>query len=320
MELSEDEPLCSSDAECHCPKKSHKNDATNPFSNSTLLGSGRPGNFHGVINVPNDIYHTIYKPSSNAHYFTNSIRQNSQGLGNVAEHNQSPKPRNFGEKTHTTHVSGNQTSSTLSTTEPSENLGNNPLELLLLSLEARLEIAPGQDLFVHELARDLIQVMLHQFFISPEVESYTKGTDSGSVVIGKSLFAMTMFFKKKLSEKPKEWKQKFLPYTFGNKDNEARLLVATEVCQILKQERNVFKHKIMKNILVREGNPEQPITRLIELAKMIFEWVAPKGKSYSNKEIKEKFQDHFHNHEARWPEVDDQLEKLKNHTSRFRHA
>ncbi|KAI8448319.1 hypothetical protein BY996DRAFT_8690795 [Phakopsora pachyrhizi] len=317
MELSEDEPLCSSDAECHRPKKSHKNDASNPFSNSTLLGSGRSGNFHGVINAPNDIHHTIYKPSSNAHYFTNSIRQNSQGLGNVAEHMQSPKPRIFCEKTHTTHVSGNQTSSTLSTTEPSENLGDNPLERLLVSLEASLEIAPGQDSFVHEIARDLIRVMLHQFFISPEVESYTKGTDSGSVVIGKSLFAMTM---KKLSEKPKEWKQKFLPYTFGNEDNEARLLVATEVRQILKQERNVFKHKIMKNILVCEGNPEQPIPRLIELAKMIFEWAAPKGTSYSNKEIKEKFQDHFHNHEAPWPEVDDQLEKLKKHTSRFRHA
>ncbi|KAI8444942.1 hypothetical protein BY996DRAFT_6424967 [Phakopsora pachyrhizi] len=214
-------------------------------------------------------------------------RQNPQGLGNVAEHIQSPKPRNFGEKTHTTHVSGNQTSSTLSTTEPSENLGNNPLEILLLSLEARLEIGPGQEFFVHELGR---------FFISPEVESYTKGTDSGSVVNSKSLFAMTMFFKKKLSEKPKEWKQKFLPYTFGNKDNEARLLVATE----------------------------------------LFEWAAPKATSYSNKEIKDKFQDvnvqqrfallcgatyqHFHNHEAPWPEVNEQLEKLKKHTSRFRHA
>ncbi|KAI8446932.1 hypothetical protein BY996DRAFT_6421783 [Phakopsora pachyrhizi] len=323
MELSEDKPLSSSDAECHCPKKSHKNDASNPFSNSTLLGSGRSGNFHGVINAPNNIHHTVYKPSSSAHYFTNSIRQNSQGLGNVAEHMQSPKPRIFCEKTHTTHVSGNQTSSTLSTTEPSENLGDNPLELLLVSLEARLEIAPGQDLFVHKIARLTTSDTRHAaiFFISPEVESYTKGTDSGSVVIGKSLFAMTMF----------------LPYTFGNKDNEARLLVATEVRQILKQERNVFKHKIMKNILLREGNPEQPIPRLIELAKMIFEWAAPKGTSYSNKEIKEKFQDvsvrqrfallrvcatyqHFHNHEAPWPEVDDQLEKLKKYTSRFRHA
>ncbi|KAI8448710.1 hypothetical protein BY996DRAFT_6419411 [Phakopsora pachyrhizi] len=279
MELYEDEPLYSSNAECNHLKKSHKNDAINHLSHSTMLGSRHSGDFNGVINAPNDIHHTIYKPSCNAHYFTNSIRHNSHGQGNVAEHIQSPKPRYFGENTHTKHVSGNQTSSTLSATEPSENLGNNPLELLLLSLEARLEIAPVQDFFIQELAR---------FFISPEIESYTKGTDSGSVVIGKSLFAMTI---KTLSEKPKEWKQKFLPFTFGDKDNEAWLLVATEVFQILKQERNVFKHKIMKNILVRKGNLEQPIPRLIELAKMIFEWAAPKGTSYTNKEIKEKFQD-----------------------------
>ncbi|KAI8454187.1 hypothetical protein BY996DRAFT_8686888 [Phakopsora pachyrhizi] len=210
MELSEDEPLYSSNAECNCPNKSHKNDAINHFSNSTLLGSGSFVNFNGAINAPNDINNTIYKPR------------------NVAEHIQSPKPRYFGEKTHTKHVSGNQTSSTLSTTEPSENLGNNPLELLLLSFEACLEIDSGQDLFIQELAR------------------------------------------KKLSEKFKEWKQKFLPYTFGDKDNEAQLLVATE------------------NLLVGKGNPEQPIPRLIELAKM---WAAPKGTSYSNKEIKETIQD-----------------------------
>ncbi|KAI8458383.1 hypothetical protein BY996DRAFT_6410950 [Phakopsora pachyrhizi] len=53
-------------------------------------------------------------------------------------------------------------------------------------------------------------------FISPEVESYTKGTDSGSIVIGKSLFSMTM---KKLNNKPNEWKKKYLPIPFGDEDN-----------------------------------------------------------------------------------------------------
>ncbi|KAI8457758.1 hypothetical protein BY996DRAFT_6411407 [Phakopsora pachyrhizi] len=130
--------------------------------------------------------------------------------------------------------------------------------------------------------------MLHQFFISPDVESYTKGTDSGCIVIGKSLFAMTM---KKLNEKPNEWKKKYLPVSFGKEDNEARLIVATEVRRILKQERNLFKKKIMKNIIVRDGNPEQQIPRLIELAKLLFEWAASKRTSYSNKEIKEKFKD-----------------------------
>ncbi|KAI8460204.1 hypothetical protein BY996DRAFT_6409552 [Phakopsora pachyrhizi] len=225
-----------------------------------------------IANFTNFDFHrlSLHLSKANAHYSTNSIRQNSHGLGNVAEHIQSPKLRYFGEKPHTKHVSGNQTSTTLSTTEPSENLGDNPLELLLLSLEKRLEIAPGQYLFVQELARlttsdtqhaAIVYMLCHmshkldllgeslmnvqhinnteldikgslgtyggqnflwtkppKFFISPEIESYTKVTDSGSVVIGKSLFTMTM---------------------------------------------------IMKNILVRKGNPEQPIPRLIELAKMV---------------------------------------------------
>ncbi|KAI8450540.1 hypothetical protein BY996DRAFT_8689055 [Phakopsora pachyrhizi] len=197
-------------------------------------------------------------------------------------------------------------SSIFSTTEYSENLGNNPLELLLLTLEARLEISPDQESFIQELAKDLIRVMLHQFFISAEVESYTKGSDSGSIVIGKSLFSMTM---KKLNNKPNEWKKIYLPIPFGDEDNEARLIVATEVRCILKQERNLFKKKIMKNIIVREGNPEQPILRLIELAKLLFEWAAPKGTSYSNKEIKEKFKD-----------IDEQLENLKKHSTTFRNG
>ncbi|KAI8459669.1 hypothetical protein BY996DRAFT_6409996 [Phakopsora pachyrhizi] len=84
---------------------------------------------------------------------------------------------------------------------------------------------------------------------------------------------MTM---KNLNEKPNEWENKYLPIAFSDEDNKARLIVATE---------------IMKNIIVHDGNPEQQIPRLIELAKMLFEWAAPKGTSYSNKEIKEKFKD-----------------------------
>ncbi|KAI8443083.1 hypothetical protein BY996DRAFT_6428226 [Phakopsora pachyrhizi] len=250
-------------------------------------------------------------------------------------------------------------SSTFSTTENSENLGDNPLDLLLQTLEAQLDITSKQESFIQELSKlgfifslleilnssaerhaavvyllfhnshkmdlvgeslkklqgfsisggdisqldktfgsqtffwtkppkDLIRVLLHQFFISHEVESYTKGTDLGSIVIGKSLFSLTM---KNLNEKPNEWKKKYLPIAFSDEDKEARLIVATKVRRILKQERNLFKKKIMKNIIVRDGNPEQQIPRLIELAKMLFEWAAPKGTSYSNKEIKEKFKD-----------------------------
>ncbi|CAH7666097.1 hypothetical protein PPACK8108_LOCUS418 [Phakopsora pachyrhizi] len=125
--------------------------------------------------------------------------------------------------------------------------------------------------------KDFICIMLHQLLISTDVESYTKGTDSESWVIDKSLFSLAM---------------------------------------------------ILKNILVQDGNPEQQIPRLIELVKMLLEWAAPKGTSYSNKEIKEKFRDkniqrrfallrvcaayqYFCNHEAPWSKIDDELEKLK---------
>ncbi|CAH7685431.1 hypothetical protein PPACK8108_LOCUS19949 [Phakopsora pachyrhizi] len=173
--------------------------------------------------------------------------------------------------------------------------------------------------------KDYIRIMLHQLFISPNVESYTKGTDSDSRVIGNSLFSLAM---NNLQNRPKEWKNKYLPISFCKEENEAHSIVSTEVQRILKQERNVFKKKILKNILLQDKNPEQPIPRLIELTKFLLEWAAPKGTSYSNKEVKDKFKNikiqrrfallrvcaanqHFCNHEAPWPKIDEQLEILK---------
>ncbi|KAI8444526.1 hypothetical protein BY996DRAFT_6425731 [Phakopsora pachyrhizi] len=180
--------------------------------------------------------------------------------------------------------------------------------------------------------KDFIRIMLHQLFISTEVESYTKGTDSESRVIEKSLFSLAM---NNLQNRPKEWKIKYLPNSFCKEENESHSIVSTEVRRILKQERNVFKNKILKNILVQDKNPEQPIPRLIELTKFLLEWAAPKGTSYSNKEVKDRFKDiriqrrfallrvcatyqHFFSHEAPWPKVDEQLEKLKKKTSDYR--
>ncbi|CAH7683069.1 hypothetical protein PPACK8108_LOCUS16347 [Phakopsora pachyrhizi] len=94
--------------------------------------------------------------------------------------------------------------------------------------------------------QDFIRIMLHQLLISTDVESYTKGTDSESRVIGKSLFSLAM---NNLQNKPKEWKLKYLPKSFCTEENEAHSI-------------------ILKNIIVQEGNPEQQIPRLIELAKL----------------------------------------------------
>ncbi|KAI8458283.1 hypothetical protein BY996DRAFT_6411009 [Phakopsora pachyrhizi] len=101
--------------------------------------------------------------------------------------------------------------------------------------------------------KDFIRIMLHQLFISTKVESYTKGTDSESWVIGKSLFSLAM---NNLQNRPKEWKIKYLPISFCKTENEAHSIVSTEVRRILKQERNVFKNKILKNVLVQDKNPE----------------------------------------------------------------
>ncbi|CAH7686125.1 hypothetical protein PPACK8108_LOCUS20734 [Phakopsora pachyrhizi] len=115
--------------------------------------------------------------------------------------------------------------------------------------------------------KDYICIMLHQLFISPNVESYTKGTDSDSRIIGNSLFSLAM---NNLQNRPKEWKNKYLPISFCKEENEAHSI-------------------ILKNILLQDKNPEQPIPRLIELTKFLLEWAAPKGTSYSNKEVKDKF-------------------------------
>ncbi|KAI8450439.1 hypothetical protein BY996DRAFT_8549226 [Phakopsora pachyrhizi] len=395
MSDESDEPLHSSDSEFLHPKKIIKRNSLLNYTDSASLHSGPSIHVQGPSISSVDYNSTRKSSNCNSHLFRSPSEKSNPPQASVFEHNQLQKTIPVYQNNRDSDSCGYQMSSTFSTTENSENLGDNPLDLLLQTLEAQLEIPFKQESFIQELAKlnssaerhaavvylllhnshkmdlvaeslkklhgfsisggdisrrdktfgsqtffwtkppkDLIRVLLHQFFISHEVESYTKGTDSGSIVIGKSLFSMTM---KKLNEKPNEWKKKYLPIAFSDEDNEARLIVATEVRRILKQERNLFKKKIMKNIIVRDGNPEQQIPRLIELAKMLFEWAAPKGTSYSNKEIKEKFKDtklrerfallrvcasyqHFHNHEAPWPEVDDQLENLKKQNPTFRKA
>ncbi|KAI8457348.1 hypothetical protein BY996DRAFT_6411718 [Phakopsora pachyrhizi] len=390
MTDEEDKPLHSSDSEFLHPKNLQKHKHLQSQTDLISLHPGPPKHRHGLTNAKVEKFCKRQTSNFNSHLFRSPSENGLTDQGSVIEPNKLPKNIPVTENNTNSVTSGNQKSSTFSTTEYSENLGNNPLELLLLTLEARLEISPNQESFIQELAKlntsanrhaavvyllmhnshkmdllgesisklqgiytsggdlsqrekmigaqtffwtkppkvtifqDLIRVMLHQFFISAEVESYTKGTDSGSIVIGKSLFSMTM-------------KKKYLPIPFGDEDNEARLIVATEVRCILKQERNLFKKKIMKNIFVREGNPEQPIPRLIELTKLLFEWASHKGTSYSNKEIKEKFNNsklrqrfallrvcatyqQFHKCEAPWPVVDEQLENLKKHSTTFRNA
>ncbi|KAI8460599.1 hypothetical protein BY996DRAFT_6409258 [Phakopsora pachyrhizi] len=131
-------------------------------------------------------------------------------------------------------------------------------------------------------------------------------------------FVWTKPPKNNLQNKPKEWKLNYLPVSFCAEENEAHTI-------------------ILKNILVQDGNPEQQIAKLIELVKPLLEWAAPKGTSYSNKEIKERFRDKkiqhrfallrvcaayqsFCNHEALWPKIDNELERLKKKSTNYRNV
>ncbi|KAI8451980.1 hypothetical protein BY996DRAFT_8688107 [Phakopsora pachyrhizi] len=324
---SEDEQLYSSEDDNRHPRKFSKTKSTHSICHPSLL-AGTSQQVQGIVINPNQNKHVADSTHRNQGFFLNPT-------SNISK-------------------------------EPLDVLGDDPFELLIQTLEAQLEIQPGQESFIRNLSqltssgdwhaatvyllgnitqkverfieansvshianldsqsntshlvfgannfvwtkppKDFIRVMLHQLLISTDVESYTKGTDSESRVIENSLFSLAI---NNIQNKPKEWKLKYLPISFCTEENEAHYI-------------------ILKNILVQDGNPEQQIPRLIELVKMLLEWAAPKGTSYSNKEIKEKFRDkniqrrfallrvcaayqHFCNHEAPWSKIDDELEKLK---------
>ncbi|CAH7685883.1 hypothetical protein PPACK8108_LOCUS20478 [Phakopsora pachyrhizi] len=212
--------------------------------------------------------------------------QSQPGSGVVYEEQQIPSSSLLKDTGHDASIT-KTFSSTLSNTEASENLGENPLELLLLSLEAHLEPPPECESYIRELAflknsskqhaalvylisnmTNKLDKLLESISISKNT-GFSKGqSDTHHLFIGAHNFVWTKPPKKNLYQRPKEWKMQYLPSSFCPEENKAHLIVSTEVWRILKQERNVFKKKILKNITVQSGSPEQPIPRLIELAKM----------------------------------------------------
>ncbi|KAI8446221.1 hypothetical protein BY996DRAFT_6422865 [Phakopsora pachyrhizi] len=288
--IFEDERLYYSEDDNRHPRKFSKTKSTHSICHPSFL-AGTSQQVRGIVINPNQNKHVADSTHRNQGFFLNPT-------SNISK-------------------------------EPLDVLGDDPFELLIQTLEAQLEIQPGQESFIRNLSqltssgkrhavtvyllgniaqkverfreansvshianldsqsntshlvfgtnnfvwtkppKDFICIMLHQLLISTDVESYTKRTDSESRVIENSLFSLAM---NNIQNKPKEWKLKYLPISFCTEENEAHYI-------------------ILKNILVQDGNPEQQIPRLIELVKMLLEWAAPKGTSYSNKEIKEKFRD-----------------------------
>ncbi|KAI8445239.1 hypothetical protein BY996DRAFT_6424441 [Phakopsora pachyrhizi] len=252
-------------------------------------------------------------------------------------------PRKFS-KTKSTHNICHPSLLAGTSQQPLDVLGDDPFELLIQTLEAQLEIQPGQESFIRNLSQLTSSGKRHAATvyllgnIAQKVEHFIEGNSVSHIAnldsqsnTSHSVFGANILYG------PNHQSNVFA-ISFCTEENEAHSIVSTEVRRVLKQERNVFKKKILKNILVQDGNPEQQIPRLIELVKMLLEWAAPKGTSYSNKEIKEKFRDkniqrrfallrvcaayqNFCNHEAPWSKIDDELKKLKKtqNTEKYRY-
>ncbi|KAI8446785.1 hypothetical protein BY996DRAFT_8692209 [Phakopsora pachyrhizi] len=306
---SDNEQLYSSEGEFEPPKKNIK--PNNSYGNSSmapLLGTSLK--IWSLVNTPIQSNYTQEANQSNREFFVNPTSNKSND------------------------ISSKKTSGAHNVTNQSENLGNNTFELLIQTLEAHLEVQTGHEGFFCNLSLLNTPAEKHAAIvyllanISRKMENVIEaisGSKNTSIMdpqsntshtfFGSNNFVWTKPPKNNLQNRPKEWKNKYLPISFCKEENEAHSI-------------------ILKNILLQDKNSKQQIPRLIELTKFLLEWAAPKGTSYSNKEVKEKFKDiniwrtfallrvcatyqHFFNHEAPWPKIDEQLEKLKKKNSDY---
>ncbi|KAI8458220.1 hypothetical protein BY996DRAFT_6411089 [Phakopsora pachyrhizi] len=219
-------------------------------------------------------------------------------------------------------------------TKPSDNLSDDSFELLLQTLQACLDVQPGQEGFICNLSTlkntanqhaatvylienlsQKIEHLIEAILVCQITANMDSQLNTSHKFLESNTFVWTKPSKNNLPNRPKEWKIKYLPSLFCKEENEAHCI-------------------ILKNISVQDTYPELQIPRLIEFSKLLFEWAAPKGKSYSNKEVKDRFMDkkiqhrfsllracaayqHLWSHEEPWPKVDKQLEKLKTHTHKL---
>ncbi|KAI8453639.1 hypothetical protein BY996DRAFT_8687144 [Phakopsora pachyrhizi] len=295
---SEDEQLYSSEDDNRHPRKFSKTKSTHNICHPSLL-AGASQQVWGIVINPTQNKHLADSTHTNQGFFLSPT-------SNI------PK-------------------------EPLDVLGDDPFELLIQTLEAQLEIQPGQESFICNLSQLTSSGKRHaatvyllgniaqkvERFIEANSVSQIANLDSQSntshLVFGANNFVWT--------KPPKDFICIMLHQLLISTDVESYTKGTDSESRVI--ENSVFSlAMILKNILVQDGNPEQQIPRLIELVKMLLEWAAPKGASYSNKEIKEKSRDKniqrrfallrvcaayqlFCNHEAPWSKIDDELEKLK---------
>ncbi|KAI8452329.1 hypothetical protein BY996DRAFT_6415604 [Phakopsora pachyrhizi] len=275
----DNEQLYSLEGESEPPKKNFKsNNSIGSSSKAPLSGTSLQG--RGLVNTPMQNNHTWEPNSSNCDFFVIPTSNSSHAsVSDLDHHTNRP---NLSSKNNYEICAHNLT-------KQSENLGNNTLELLLQTLEAQLEVQTGQESFfcnlsllntpaekhaaiVYILANisQKMEVVIEAIYGNQNTANFDSQSNTSHTFLGSNNFVWTKPPKNNLQNRPKEWKNKYLPISFCKEENEAHSI-------------------ILKNILLQDKNPEQPIPRLIELTKFLLEWAAPKGTSYSNKEVKDKF-------------------------------
>ncbi|CAH7678004.1 hypothetical protein PPACK8108_LOCUS12895 [Phakopsora pachyrhizi] len=267
---SDDEQLYSLEGDSEPPKKNYKynnsyrNSTTGPLSGTSLQGCS-------LVSTPIRNKHTQEPNTSNRDFFVIPTSNRSHASVSIMDCH-SNRPNLYLNNSY--NQSSTKTSDSHNLTKQSENLGNNTFELLLQTLKAHLEVQSGHESFFCNISllnataekhaaivyllgnisrkmeivieaiagsqitsnmdtqsntshtllgstnfvwtkppKDYIRIMLHQLFITPNVESYTKGTDSDSRVIGNLLYALAMLLEwaapKGTSYSNKEVKGKF---------------------------------------------------------------------------------------------------------------
>ncbi|KAI8448721.1 hypothetical protein BY996DRAFT_6499588 [Phakopsora pachyrhizi] len=140
MSDESDEPLHSSDSEFLHPKKILIRNSLLNYNDSMSLHSGPSIHVQGLSNSSVDYDSTRNSSNYNSHLFRSPSEKRNPSQASVLEHNQLQKTIPVYQNNKDSDSCGYQMSSTFSTTENSENLGDNPLDLLLQTLEARLDI------------------------------------------------------------------------------------------------------------------------------------------------------------------------------------
>ncbi|KAI8457999.1 hypothetical protein BY996DRAFT_8416020 [Phakopsora pachyrhizi] len=247
---SDNEQLYSSEGESEPPKKNFKsNNSIGNSSKAPLSGTSLQG--RGLVNTPMQNNHTQEPNSSNHDFFVIPTSNSSHSsVSDLDHHTNRP---NLSSK-------NNYESGAHNLTKQSENLGNNTLELLLQTLKSQLEVQTGQESFFCNLS-----------LLNTPAEKH----------------AAIVYILANISQK-----MEVVIEAISGSQNTANFDSQSNTIHTFLGSNNFVwtkPPKILKNILLQDKNPEQPIPRLIELTKFLLEWAAPKGTSYSKKEVKDKF-------------------------------